>query len=241
MREFARRSGPVTISVMCGRYSLIQPDPVLSEFFQVGTVPHLTPRYNIAPSQSVPVVRLHTASDQRECQMLRWGLIPSWSKDLQIGSRLINARSETVAEKPAFRAAFKQRRCLVLADGFYEWQRQGSRKQPFYFRMRESVPFAFAGLWESWQGGNDRPIESCTILTTAANSLLQTVHDRMPVILSPETYDRWLDPEIQALPDLQDLLQPYPAEAMTAYPVSTQVNSPAHDDPTCIQPQPQLQ
>jgi putative SOS response-associated peptidase YedK len=174
--------------------------------------------------------------NQRELQQLRWGLIPSWAKDSSIGSKLINARSETVAEKPSFRSAFKHRRCLVVADGFYEWQKQQGTKQPFYFRLRDEQPFGFAGLWEKWSSPTQEEIISCTILTTTANELLQSIHDRMPVILDPKDYDLWLDPEVQTPQPLQSLLSPYPAAAMTGYPVSKLVNSPKHNSPECIMP-----
>jgi putative SOS response-associated peptidase YedK len=153
-----------------------------------------------------------------------------------MGAKLINARAETVAEKPAFRSAFRQRRCLVLADGFYEWQQQEPKKpkQPFYFRLSNGQPFAFAGLWEHWENGNGEEIESCTLLTTEPNELMKSIHNRMPVILDPKHYDLWLDPEVKKSELLQPLLHPYPAEEMTAYPVSTAVNKPSNDTAECI-------
>ena len=163
---------------------------------------------------------------------MRWGLITSWAKDTAMGARMINARAETVTEKPSFRNAFRQRRCLVLADGFYEWQRQEGKKQPFYFRLQNGEPFGFAGLWERWQAADEEVI-SCTIITTQANDVLRPIHERMPVILNPKDYDLWLNPEAQAEP-LQQLLCPYQAEAMTSYRVSTKVNNPAHNSPECI-------
>lgn len=178
-------------------------------------------------------------SNKREFQRLRWGLIPSWAKDPAIASKLINARAETLAEKPSFRSAFKQRRCLVVADGFFEWQKQQGKKQPFYFRLQHSQPFGFAGLWEKWRTPAGEEITSCTIVTTAANELLQPIHDRMPVILAPQDYDLWLDPQEQKPQALQHLLSPYPASQMTAYPVSTLVNSPKHNNPECIIPIPE--
>ncbi|HEY9656670.1 MAG TPA: SOS response-associated peptidase, partial [Crinalium sp.] len=183
---------------MCGRFSLTQSANALAETFQLETLPEWTPRYNVAPTQAVLAIAAAPAHS-RQVRLFRWGLVPSWAKDLTIGAKLINARAETVAEKPSFRVAFKQRRCLILADGFYEWHRIDRKtKQPYYFQLADRQPFAFAGLWERWQG-DDTVVETCTILTTQANELLQPIHDRMPVILAPEEYDRWLDPT--ATPD----------------------------------------
>jgi putative SOS response-associated peptidase YedK len=218
---------------MCGRFTLSQPAEAIAAVFQVNEVPTLEPRYNIAPTQRVPTV-LQKAGGDRQFQMLRWGLIPSWAKDLAMGAKLINARGETVAEKPSFRSAFRHRRCLIIADGFYEWQRQEGKKQPFYFRVQNGQPFAFAGLWEHWQEPEGEAIESCTIVTTEANKLLQPIHDRMPVILDPKDYDLWLDPAFQKPEHLKQLLQPLSSEAMTSYPVSTKVNNPANNTPECV-------
>lgn len=220
---------------MCGRFSLTQTAPALAEAFQLSESPAWTPRYNIAPTQAVATIdALATPSSQ--VRLRRWGLVPGWAKDLTIGAKLINARAETVAEKPSFRAAFKQRRCLILADGFYEWQKRDRKtKQPYYFQLASAQAFAFAGLWERWQQG-DKAIETCTILTTEANELLQPVHDRMPVILAPEHYEQWLDLTTSAK-SLKHLLHPYTASIMQGYPVSTTVNSPTHDSPECVQPQ----
>lgn len=212
-----------------------QPGEAIAEAFQLSEVPTLEPRYNIAPTQLVPTVLRKSEQSDRRFQLLRWGLIPSWAKDPAIGARLINARAETAGEKPSFRAAFRQRRCLVVADGFYEWQRQERKKQPFYFRLQDGRPFAFAGLWERWEAPDDgEAIESCTILTTEAVELLQPIHDRMPVILDPKDYNLWLDPAVQKPEQLQQLLCPYRSEAMIAYPVSTQVNKPNNNSPECI-------
>jgi len=167
---------------------------------------------------------------------LRWGLIPSWASDPAIGNRMINARAETAPDKPAFRAAFRRRRCLVAADGFYEWQRSGRGKQPYFFRTRDDRLFAFAGLWESWEGADHLAIESCTILTTEAGEPVLPIHDRMPVILAPGDYDRWLDPAVQRPDALRPLLRPYPPEAMMGSAVGPHVNNPIHDDPRCIEP-----
>jgi putative SOS response-associated peptidase YedK len=221
---------------MCGRFTLTDPDADLAVQFNLPGVPEMSPRYNIAPTQPVAAVRVQAATAQREMVLLRWGLIPFWAKDLKIGARMINARSETVAEKPAFRAAFRERRCLVVADGFYEWQKQNGTKQPYFIRLQDTHPFAFAGLWEHWKGPDDTIVESCTLLTTQPNELLKPIHNRMPVILHPRDYDLWLDHEVQKAALLQHLFHPYPAGQMDAYPVSRWVNSPANDDPSCIQP-----
>ena len=218
---------------MCGRFTLSQSAEAIASVFQLNQVPTLERRYNIAPTQPVATV-LQTSARERQFQLLRWGLIPAWAKDATMGSRLINARAETVAEKPSFRSAFRHRRCLVIADGFYEWRRQDGKKQPFYFRMQNQQPFAFAGLWEHWQDPKGEAIYSCTILTTEANELLQQIHERMPVILNPKDYDLWLDPTVQKLEQLQQLLQPYSSTAMTSYPVSTKVNKPTNDTPELI-------
>jgi putative SOS response-associated peptidase YedK len=221
---------------MCGRFTLNQLSARLSQVFHVEPVPDLAAEYNIAPTQLVATVLQNPESEKREFKQLHWGLIPSWAKDARMGAKLINARAETAAEKPAFRSAFKHRRCLVVADGFYEWQQQQGKKQPFYFRLPDGQPFGFAGLWEKWRTPAKEEIISCTILTTAANELLQPIHERMPVILEPEDYDLWLDSQVQTPQTLQQLLRPYPASAMTAYPVSTLVNNSQYNSPQCIIP-----
>ena len=220
---------------MCGRFTLGATAATLAAQFDLANVPTWTPHYNIAPTQEVLVVLQPSPQANREARLHRWGLIPPWAKDPSIGNRMINARAETVATKPAFRRAFKERRCLLLADGLYEWQRQERRKQPFYIRLRDGRPFAFAGLWEHWEGSEGMAIQSCTILTTTSNEVVGRIHDRMPVILSPTDYDRWLDPSIQEPTVLQTLLRPYPADEMMAYPVSTRVNNPANDSPECVE------
>jgi len=219
---------------MCGRYSQQQSAEVIAQAFQVNNVPPLKPRYNIAPTQSVATI-LQSAKT-RQFKMLHWGLIPSWAKDTKISSKLINARAETVAEKPSFRSAFQKRRCLILADGFYEWQQQEDKqKQPFYFRMSDQSPFVFAGLWEHWnEKETGETIESCTIITTEPNELMKSVHNRMPVILEPKDYDLWLDPEVKKSELLQPLLKPYPPEEMTVFAVSKAVNKPSNDTAECI-------
>jgi len=221
---------------MCGRFTLTDPDADLAEQFNLPEVPDVQPRYNIAPTQPVAAVRLNTRSGQRELVMLRWGLIPSWAQDPEIGSRMINARAETAAEKPAFRAAFRRRRCLVVADGFYEWQKQAGPKQPIYIHLRDRKPFGFAGLWEFWKDPEGKAIESCTLLTTEPNDLIRNFHNRMPVILSPEYYEPWLNPEIEDLDVLQPMLKAYPAEEMEAIPVSRWVNNPDNEGPRCVEP-----
>lgn len=216
--------------VMCGRYTLKTPAKAVADYFGLSDPPSLTPRYNIAPTQAVATVRAEEAG--RKLVLLRWGLVPSWADDPKIGCSLINARAETAASKPAFRSAFRHRRCLILADGFYEWKKAGTKKQPYFFSMREGQPFAFAGLWERWEKGQE-PMESCTVLTTAANETVKPLHDRMPVILSPKDYDQWLDSNAQGI---VALLKPYADAAMKAFPVSTLVNKPSNDDPKCIEP-----
>jgi putative SOS response-associated peptidase YedK len=222
---------------MCGRYTQTQSASAIAAAFALDEVPPLPPRYNIAPTQLVGTVLQMQQQRDRQFRVLRWGLVPSWAKDPAIGSRMINARAETVAEKPSFRTALRYRRCLVIADGFYEWQRQGSKKQPFYFHLNDHQPFGFAGLWEQWESQTTGEIlETCTILTTEANDVLRPVHDRMPVILQPKDYDRWLDPDLNKSADLLPLLQPYSAEVMQSYPVSAVVNKATSDRPECIQP-----
>lgn len=221
---------------MCGRFTQTAGPEVIAEQFQLKERPLFTARYNIAPSQSVVAIRIAPESSTRTCIMLRWGLIPSWAKDTKIGAQCINAKAETVAEKPAFRAAFKKRRCLVLADGFFEWQVHGTRKQPMWIGLKTKLPFAFAGLWEHWQPPEGESIETCTIITTEANDLMKPLHARMPVILSPSSYDHWLDPGFADIAMLNSFLRPYPSEDVMAYPVSTLVNSPRNDVRQCLEP-----
>jgi putative SOS response-associated peptidase YedK len=218
---------------MCGRFTLWTPAGRLAERFDLSSMPDLKPRYNVAPTQSVAAVRV-AAEGGREATLLRWGLVPSWADDPSVGARMINARSETVAEKPSFRTALARRRCLVLADGFYEWQPIGKRKQPWLFRLRDGSPFAFAGLWERWPGRGGEPLESCTVLTTSANDLVKPVHDRMPVILRPESEATWLDVGIKPASVL-GLLVPFAASDMTASPVDPRVGNARIDDPSCVE------
>jgi len=207
----------------------------MEKLFQLKHSPEpIAKRYNIAPSQLLPVCRLDKAGE-REMATMRWGLIPFWAKDSKIAYKTINARAETVATSPAFRDAFKQRRCLVPATGFYEWQKRPGGKQPFHIGMQDGQPFAFAGLWSSWRSPEGDAVETYTIITAQPNKLTATVHDRMPVILDPADYARWLD---AAQPDAAELLKPYPADEMRAYPVSTRVNKPANDDASLLEASP---
>ncbi len=223
---------------MCGRFTLtIDLNDVVKAMPWLvlpDGLDQLAARYNIAPTQPVAVV---PNSGERRLDFFVWGLIPSWADDPKIGNRMINARAETLAEKPSFRAAYRRRRCLVLADGFYEWRKEpDGSKTPMYVRMRSGAPFAFAGLWESWDSPLGDQILSCTIITTMPNDLLSTIHNRMPVILPAWAYDAWLDPAERSPEELAPLLKPYPAEEMEAYPVSTLVNNPANDLPQCVEP-----
>jgi putative SOS response-associated peptidase YedK len=220
---------------MCGRFSLGATIRV-AQLFDLPNWPEVPPRYNIAPSQEVPTVIRNRETAAREFWPMRWGLVPSWANDPSIGNRLINARAETAATKPAFRRPLRERRCLILADGFYEWVREGRHKQPYCIRLRDGQPFAFAGLWDRWQPAEKKPLDTCTILTTPPNALIQPLHDRMPVMLAASAYDLWLDPAVQDVGRLQTLLAPYPADAMVAYPVSTRVNTPANDSPDLLTP-----
>jgi putative SOS response-associated peptidase YedK len=224
---------------MCGRFTLAVDLESLRTAFPWLTIPALPlPRYNIAPTQAVAVV---PNNGKKELDFFTWGLIPSWAKDPKIGSRMINARSETLGEKPSFRAAYRRRRCLILADGFYEWSRERLSdgrdiRTPIYVRLESGRPFAFGGLWEYWQSAEGDEVYSCTIITVPPNDLLKPIHDRMPLILAPALYDGWLDQEEKLPEELDDYLTPYPAELMVAYPVSTLVNSLVNDLPACIEP-----
>lgn len=221
---------------MCGRFTLAtDPNDLRAAFPQFTFPDDLTPRYNVAPSQPVAVV---PNNSQNKVALFRWGLIPAWAKDPSIGDRMINARAESLVEKPSFRTAYRRRRCLILADGFYEWQQEPGRKTktPMYIRLTSGKPFAFAGLWEAWRSPDESTILSCTIITTAPNELLEQIHNRMPVILDPEAYDLWLDPAEQSPDRLAALLKPYPSDLMMAYPVTRLVNNPESDVPECIVP-----
>lgn len=220
---------------MCGRFALLILGNSVAEIFGAPAPRDAAPRHNIAPSQAVLAVRAAQGGRSREVAALRWGLVPPWAKDPSIGDRLINARAETVAQKPAFRNAFRRRRCLIPASGFYEWKRTGGRKQPYFVRRRDGELLAFAGLWERWEPEGAPPLETCAIVTTQANELLEPVHDRMPVILDPPGREAWLDPE--AAPGrLSDLLVPCPPGDLEAYPVAPLVNNPRIDDPRLVVP-----
>ena len=217
---------------MCGRYELHTHPAALALAFGLPAPPSLKPRYNIAPMQDVPVIRL-SGENLRELAHVRWGLVPRWARDPSIGSRMINARAETLAQKPSFRTALKRHRCLIPASGFYEWKLiPGAAKQPIHIGMKDGSPFAFAGLTERWLSPEGEVLDTCTIVTTQANALLAAMHDRMPAIIAPAQYARWLD---VAVTDVAELFAPYPAEAMTWYPVSTRVNSVRHDDAALIE------
>jgi putative SOS response-associated peptidase YedK len=218
---------------MCGRYMMTSPVEAVRRLLLVDERLNLPPRYNIAPSQDVPIVRLRKDRSGRELALVRWGLIPYWSKDAKIGARLINARAESIATKPAFREAFARRRCLVPANGFYEWEKRGRARQPWLIRARDGGLLTFAGLWEHWRDPAGGTIASCTIITGEPNPLVARLHDRMPVIVPAEDHERWLsgDPETAL-----GLLRPFPEDQLEAFPVSPRVGSPAHDDPDLIEP-----
>jgi putative SOS response-associated peptidase YedK len=221
---------------MCGRFTLTADVNKIRENFPGVDIPDaMQKKYNVAPTQPVAVI---PNDGKNKLDFYVWGLIPSWAKDPAIGNRMINARAETLIEKPSYRAAFRRRRCLVLADGFYEWRVEGDgkRKTPMYIRMEGGEPFAFAGLWETWQSPDSSVIPSCTIITTEPNNLMSSIHNRMPVILPRSVYSQWLAPGDQDPTQLLDLLQPYPDEHMTAYPISRLVNDPRNDVPDCILP-----
>jgi putative SOS response-associated peptidase YedK len=233
-----RRAGggcaSLLFTTMCGRFTLAVPGEQVAAQFQLSTTPELAARYNIAPTQQVAAV--HAGDAGRELALFRWGLVPTWAKDPSVGARMINARSETAAEKPSFRSALRQRRCLIPADGFYEWQAAAGGKQPFYIRLTDGGLFAMAGLYEHWKTPEGGWLHSCTILTTEANELMRPLHDRMPVILAPEQYDMWLDPGLRDPGPLQELLAPYPAEGMVASPVSKAVNRASNEGPELLAP-----
>jgi len=220
---------------MCGRFALRTPPKSIQEHFDLPETVDLSPRYNIAPSQQIAVVRHLPGNKFRQLDMLRWGLIPHWAKDMKTGYKLINARGETLKQKTSFRSAFKKRRCLIVADGFYEWKRSGKIRQPFYVQLKKDSVFGFAGLWESWNGPDGNKVESTTIITTSPNKLIREIHDRMPVILHTKQYETWL---LDSTPELtlQGLLAPYPEDEMVAFRVSSKVNSPGNNSPDCLIP-----
>ena len=222
---------------MCGRYRLSRRKQIIEEHFDsVSGEEDWSPRYNVAPTQPVPVIRQHPKEPRRELSLVRWGLIPWWAKDSSGAARMINARSETAATLPAFRDALKVRRCIVPADGFYEWKRAGKARHPYCFEVNDGELFAFAGLWERWKDPAGKRLETCSILTTTPNTVTSAVHDRMPVILSPDSYDLWLDPAFADVTAISELLKPYDARAMRCFPVSARVNHVANDDVECCVP-----
>jgi putative SOS response-associated peptidase YedK len=224
---------------MCGRFTLTSTPEQLAQRFGLDEPPQAAPRYNIAPGQDVLAIRLDAETARRVAIHPRWGLVPSWAKDAAIGARMINARSETVAEKPAFRAAFRARRCLVPADGFYEWAPRQGGKQAHYIALRDAEPFGFAGLWERWEDPSGDALESCTLLTRDAVESIRGIHHRMPVILDPTAYEAWLDPARDDPTRLFALLRPPPEENIVWHPVSNRVNDVRVDDPACIAPAPE--
>jgi len=219
---------------MCGRYTLTVEQEALQVALGVEGLVHPRPRYNIAPTQDLPAI-VAGAEGRPAGKTLRWGLVPSWARDPSIGNRMINARSETAAEKPSFRGPFRRSRCLLPADGFYEWRKEEGRKVPFWIHMEDHGPFTLAGLWDRWRGPEGEELETFTILTTEPNELLRPIHDRMPVIVAPEDREAWLGAGTP-VDVLQSLLGPHPAEPMAVQEVSTHVNSPHNDDPSCIEP-----
>ncbi len=222
---------------MCGRYRLSRRKQLVEEYFDCASdEPDWAPRYNVAPTQPVPVIRQRPKEPILELSLMRWGLVPSWSKDSSGAARMINARSETAATKPAFRDALKSRRCLIPADGFYEWKRDGKNKQPYCFEVSEGELFAFAGLWDRWKNPSGEWVKTCSILTTTPNAVTAPVHDRMPVILGPDAYELWLDAGMTNVAAASDLLKPFDARQMRCYPVSTRINSVVNDDEECSKP-----
>lgn len=220
---------------MCGRFTLSKPKKIKAKELKVpqADVDLLSPRYNIAPSNNIAVIR---NEKERRIESLRWGLIPSWSKDETIGARMINARAETLSEKPSFKGLLNKHRCLVLADGFYEWAEGAHGKEPYFVHLRSGEPFTFAGLWSHWKNPKGEELKTCTIITCAPNALMGNIHNRMPVILEGEAREAWLDPENKEGPALTGLLNPYPERDMEAYPVSKIVNSPQNDSEACLKP-----
>jgi putative SOS response-associated peptidase YedK len=222
---------------MCGRYRLSRRKQLVEEHFESGPWEEdWSPRFNIAPTQPIPVIRQNPKEPVRELASMRWGLIPAWAKHSSVAAQMINARSETAATKPAFRDALKSRRCLIPADGFYEWVRTAKVKQPYCFEVNDGELFAFAGLWDRWKDPTGQWIKSCSILTTTPNAVTSAVHDRMPVILDPDDYDQWLDPGMTNVAVASELLKPYVAQQMRCYPISTRINHVANDDEACSAP-----
>lgn len=218
---------------MCGRFAVTVAPAMIASHYGLTESVEFPPNYNVTPSQQIPVVR--SMDGKRTLALMHWGLIPHWAKDERIGYKMINARAETVFEKPAFRAAAKSRRCLIPASGFFEWEKSGKHKQPFYVTVRGQNVFSFAGLWEVWHKSAEEVVVSCSILTTDANALMEPIHNRMPVIIAPADYETWILPKAD-LDELNSLMQPFPAGQMEAYPVSQAVNNPRNNGPECIVP-----
>ena len=225
------------ISSMCGRYRLSRRKQIIEEYFD--TAPwddEWNPRFNIAPTQPIPVIRQHPKEPVRQISLMKWGLIPHWAKDPSIATNTINAKSETAADKPTFRDPLKYRRCLIPADGFYEWKRTGAAKQPYCFEVNSGELFAFAGLWDGWRDPSGQWVKSCSILTTTPNAVTLAIHDRMPVILDRDRHDLWLDPRMTNVEVVSEMLKPYDARLMRSHPISTRVNHVANDDEDCSRP-----
>jgi putative SOS response-associated peptidase YedK len=218
---------------MCGRYRLARKKEILAEIFNAGDDADWAPRYNVAPGQDVPVIRQDATRPVRSLSLMRWGLVPSWATDHKAGYKMINARAETVADKPAFREPLQSRRCLLPADAFYEWAKDGKAKLPHCFARADDSVFAFAGLWDRWRNAKGDVLSTCSIITTSANALVSGIHDRMPVILEPENYDLWLDPGFRKTEPLLDLLKPCPPQFMRSWRVGPRVNSVMNDDAEC--------
>ncbi len=225
--------GRICLGNMCGRYNIIASAEELAEIFGLDIADWASPRFNVAPTQMAPIIRFDSNNQKRSFELLKWGLMPHW---LKIPKPIINVRSETIAEKPSFRDSFQERRCLVLATGFYEWQKLGAAKQPFHIFMHDEPIFAFAGIWDRFRTKNDKPFEAFAILTTEPNEVAAAIHNRMPVILDKAGCDLWLDPTLEKMQPLTELFEHIPAKQTVAEPISTHVNSAANDDPRCIAP-----
>ena len=236
--EFSRARKPANLGLMCYRYVLhLEALQALAEYLAISRPVEWRSRYNLAPGQQIPAVRRQAAAEAREIVTLRWGLVPAWARDADTARAPANARAESLAVRPTFREAFRHRRCLIPASGFYEWQGRGQRRQPWLFRRQDGMSFCFAGLWEAWRDPvAGRVIETCAIITTAPNELVRPIHDRMPAILAPEDSLRWLDPGLTQPGDLVPLLRPFPAGTMMVTPVTSRVNNIRHDDAACLEP-----
>lgn len=223
---------------MCGRFTLKTTAQTIKEMFLIEQGLHYDPSFNIAPSQPIVTIRYSPKSNTRAMSWMKWGLVPTWAKDPSLGHKMINARAETLAEKPSYKGPFKYKRCLIPTDGFYEWKKcgEGVAKRPYFIKRRDNKPFAMAGLWDYWGGADGSELETCTIITTSANELMQPIHNRMPVILKEEEFATWLDPRIQKPILLENYLKPFPSEELELYPVTTFVNSPSNNSEECLKP-----